>query len=200
MKTTVLLILLAAAALAIAFFIFSRPGPAVTQADAEKFFLDDLASKYPGADVREITDNLPLTASDGTPYYELKARVTSGISTPCPERINVYYDYPPKNFVSQPPEYITKGCQICINEPVCTVAFPEEAIIASHTYSGTEAVAQFIKSNSDAAAAEPEFMDSYGGYFGGVWIVNWSSASSRTSYTVLVSKSQNKVLEVTRTS
>ena len=200
MKTTVLLILLAAAALAIAFFIFSRPGPAVTQADAEKFFLDDLASKYPGADVREITDILPLTASDGTPYYELKARVTSGISTPCPERINVYYDYPPKNFVSQPPEYITKGCQICINEPVCTVAFPEEAIIASHTYSGTEAVAQFIKSNSDAAAAEPEFMDSYGGYFGGVWIVNWSSASSRTSYSVLVSKSQNKVLEVTRTS
>lgn len=200
MKTTVLLILLAAAALAIAFFIFSRPGTPVTQADAEKFFLDDLASKYPNADIREITDILPLTASDGTPYYELKARVTSGMSTPCPERINVYYDYPPKNFVAQPPEYITKGCEICINEPVCTIAFPEEAIIASHTYTGAEKVEQFIKANADASAGEPAFMDSYGGYFGGVWIVNWSSASANASYSVLVSKSQNKVLQVTKTS
>lgn len=192
MKTAVLLALLVAVALAAAWFVFSRPAYPLTQADAQKYFLDDLQQKYPNADVREITDIRPLTAPDGSPYYELQARVTNGLYTPCPERINIYYDYPPKNFVAQQPEYITRGCQVCLNVNVCTIAFPEEAIIASHTYNGTEAVAQFILSNSDAKAQA-----SFDG--NDTWAVSWASASTANGYVVQVSKSQNRVLSVTQT-
>gem|GEM_PF-362234 len=194
MKTSVLVVILIAVALAVAFFIFSKPAYPLTEEDAVKFFLEDLQEKYPSADVREVIEISPVTTSNGEPYYQLKARVTNGLATPCPERIHVYYDYPPKNFVSQPPEYITKGCEVCINEPVCIIAFPEEAVIASHTYIGAEAVSDFIKQNSDAAA-EPVFADEYGEY-SGVWLVKWASSSSSISYIVVLSKSQNTVLEV----
>lgn len=197
MKTAVLLILLVAVALAISLFVFSKPSYPMTQDDAKKFFLEDLKEKYPGADVREIMEILPQTASDGTPYYQLKARVTFGMLSPCPERMHVYYDYPPKNFVAQPPEYITKGCKVCINLQNCIMLFPEEAIIASHTYPGAEEVAAFIRENSDAKSSQPSFLDNYKNY-SGVWLVKWSSASSGKSYFAIVSKSENKVLEVYR--
>lgn len=199
MKTSVLLVLLVALALAAAWFVFSKPSYPLTEQDAQKYFLEDLKEKYPGADVREVTEILPLTAQDGTPYYQLKARVTTGLATPCPERVHVYYDYPPKNFVAQPPEYITRGCKVCLNVEVCTLAFPEEAIIASHTYQGAEQVAQFVKVNSDAKA-EAQFAESYqsftGESFSGVWVVKWSSESGGGSYQVILSKAENKVLDV----
>jgi len=166
-----------------------KPSYPLTQDDAKKYFLEDLSSKYPTADIREITEITSLSAQDGSPYYQLKARVTNGLSTPCPERIHVYYDYPPKNFVAQPPEYITKGCKVCLNVDTCSLAFPEEAIIASHTYAGAEMVSQFVKDNSDAKASA-----SFDGT--DTWTVKWSSASSGTGYTVQLSKSQNKVLSV----
>jgi hypothetical protein len=193
MKTAVLIAILVAVALLAAFFIFTKSS-SPTEQDARKFFLEDLQGKYPAAEVREITEITNTTGTDGKPYFQLKARVTNGLSTPCPERIHVYYDYPPKNFVTQPPEYITKGCKVCINEPVCVLAFPEEAIIASHTYSGAEAVQEFVKSNSDAKA-EAAFFENYKDY-AGVWLVSWSSASANSSYQVVVSKTQNKVLDV----
>jgi len=190
MKTTVLLILLVAVALAVAWFIFSKPAYPLTQEDAQKYFLEDLQDKYPNAEVREVIEILPLTAQDGSPYFQLKARVTSGINSPCPERVHVYYDYPPKNFVAQPPEYITKGCKVCLNVDVCSIAFPEEAVIASHTYEGGEQVSQFVKDNSDATAVAS--FDSSAG----IWTVKWSSASSGAGYAVTLSKSENKILSV----
>ena len=198
MKTSVLIILLLAAALSVAYFVFSKPAYPMTQDEAKAYFLEDLKEKYPAADVREVTDILNMTNPDGSQYYQLKATVTNGLSTPCPERINVLYVYPPKNFVSQPPEYITKGCQICLNEPVCTIAFPEEAIIASHTYPGAEQVAAFIQSNSDAEPSA-SFADTYGNYTD-VWLVKWVSASSGKGYQVALSRGDNKVIEVTATS
>lgn len=190
MKTSVLLVLLIALALAVAWFIFSKPAYPLTEQDAQKYFLEDLAEKYPNADVREVIEILPLTDPDGSPYYQLKARVTSGISTPCPERVHVYYDYPPKNFVSQPPEYITKGCKVCLNVDVCTLAFPEEAIIASHTYPGAGEVTQYVRENSDAKA-DVSFDSA-----SGIWTVKWSSAANPISYAVTLSKTENKVLSV----
>jgi len=192
MKTPVVLALLIIVALAFAFIIFSKPAYPMSEADAKKFFLEDLKEKYPYADMREIVEIIPQTTADGTTYYQLKARVTNGMDTPCPERIHVYYDYPPKNFVAQQPEYITRNCKVCINEPICILVFPEEAIIASHTYNGTEKVAQFIKENSDVHAAA-QFMDSYGDY-AGVWKVRWTSASSSMAYVVVLSKSANSVI------
>jgi hypothetical protein len=194
MKKEVLLILLALLAILSAYFVFAKPAYPMTVEDAKKFFLEDLKEKYPGADTREVMEISPQTYSDGTSYYQLKARVINGAGTPCPERIHVYYDYPPKNFVAQPPEYITKGCQVCINEPKCTLAFPEEAIIASHTYPGTEAVGNFIRQYADARASATA-MDSYKNY-AGVWVVEWTSQSSAVSYTVVLSKSDNVALEI----
>lgn len=198
MKTTALLVILVAIALAVAWFIFSKSSYPLTEQDARKFFLEDLKEKYPAADVREITQITNLTTSEGKPYFQLQARVTNGIATPCPERIHVYYDYPPKNFVAQPPEYITKGCKVCLNEPSCPIAFPEEAIIASHTYSEAADVAAFIKANADAKATA-EFASTYETY-SDVWVVGWSSNSTGTGYKVVLSKAQNKVLEVTKAS
>ncbi len=194
MRTSVLLIVLFAAALAVAYFIFSKPSYPLSQEDAKKYFLEDLKEKYPHAEVLEITEIINMSASDGAPYYQLKARVTNGLSTPCPERLDITYDYPPKNFVAQPAEYITRGCKICLNEPTCTIAFPEEAIIASHTYQGAEMVSDFIKANSDAEPTA-RFADTYANETG-VWIVKWISASTGKGYQVALSRSSNKVLEV----
>ena len=194
MKTAVLIILLAIVAFAAVYFVFLTPAAKVSEQDAKSFFLEDLQEKYPAADVREVMEIIPATASDGSPYFQLKARVTNGLDTPCPERMHVFYDYPPKNFVAQPPEYITRGCRVCLDTPQCILAFPEEAIIASHTYNGTEKVAAFVNGNSDAEA-QATALDTYGN-FSGVWIVGWSSASSGKGYTVVLSKSQNKVLDV----
>ena len=194
MKTGVLIAILVVAALAIGAIVFTKPAYPMTQEDAKKFFLEDLKEKYPGADVREVTEILNVTAPDGSTYYQLKARVTTGLNSPCPERLHVYYDYPPKNFVAQPPEYITSGCQVCINEPVCTLAFPEEAIIASHTYNGTEKVSDFIKQNADAAA-QADFMENFAPY-GATWRVFWSSPSSSENYTVFISKGSNEVIQI----
>jgi len=134
---------------------------------------------------------IPQVDSDGTQYYQLKARVTTGLSTPCPERIHVYYYYPQKNFVNQPPEPITKGCNVCLNVQVCKLLFPEEAIIASHKYPGTEAVGQFIKDNADAKA-DVSFDNA------DTWTVRWSSSAGAADYVVALSKSQNKVLSVSQ--
>ncbi|MCX8197846.1 MAG: hypothetical protein N3F07_01475 [Candidatus Micrarchaeota archaeon] len=194
MKAPVLLVLLLAVAVAVAFFIFSKPSYPLTEEDAKKYFMEDLAEKYPDADVREIVEIISLNSSDGAHFYQLKARVTRGLHTPCPERLDVHYDYPPKNFIAQPPAYITKGCKICIGVEKCVLAFPEEAIIASHTYSGAESVASFIRQHSDAKP-NAKFMESFRG-FSDVWLVSWSSESSGKSYLVVLSKTQNKILSV----
>lgn len=194
MKTAVLILILAIVASAALYFVFSKPAYPLSEEGARSFFLEDLKEKYPAADVREIMEILPATASDGSPYFQLKARVTNGMSTPCPERLHVFYDYPPKNFVAQPPEYITRGCRVCLDAPYCIIAFPEEAIIASHTYNGTDDVALYVKGNSDAKA-EAIYIVSLDGQ-AGVWKVTWSSATNSASYEVLLSKSQNSVLSV----
>ncbi|MEM4634234.1 MAG: hypothetical protein QW275_03710, partial [Candidatus Anstonellaceae archaeon] len=176
------------------FVIFSKPAYPLTEEYAKKFFMEDLKEKYPDADVREIVEILALNSSDGAPFYQLKARVTRGLDTPCPERLDVHYDYPPRNFVAQPPAYITKGCKICIGVESCILAFPEEAIIASHTYEGTGEISAFLKEHSDAKP-QAEFKSSYGG-FEDVWLVRWVSQSSNKSYLVVLSKDQNKALLV----
>jgi hypothetical protein len=193
MNTTALLVILVVLALAAAYIVFSQPAYPLTQNDAEKYFQEDLASKYPNADVRQIIEIIPLKDSDGSTYYQLKASVTIGLNTSCPELIDVYYDYPPKNFVAQPPEYVTDNCQICINQPICIIAFPEEAIIASHTDPGTNDVSDFLDLNPDATpnvTYENNTMNS-----SNVWQVVWSSPTSNAQYTVTIS-GKNQILGV----
>ncbi len=145
-------------------------------ADASKFVLEDLNSKYPGAEV-SIMSITPMTSPTGSQYLEVKTSVTQNASTPCPQLSEIFYNYPVQNFVPQPPEVITSGCRVC-TQGICNIAFPEEAIIASHTLPGTDAVSSFLASEPDATPGVTEKTDS--------WLVEWDSPSSPSYYQVEV--------------
>jgi len=176
-----LLIAIALLARAIGFF-----KPNVERADAAAFVLEDLKVKYPAADVG-ILETKEMRNGDGDRYFEVKAKVTEGLYSACPKRVHIYYNYPVQNFVPQPPDVITQNCAVC-TEGTCILNFPEEAIIASHTFSGTAAVADFIKAES----AAPSVQD-----LGSEWLVKWDSASSTYYYLVSLGKS-GAVLNVTK--
>jgi hypothetical protein len=149
-------------------------GMNVEEADASKFVLEDLRTKYPTADI-SIVSMAPKQDDRGGRYLEVKAKVTKNPASACPERSHIFYNYPVQNFVPKPPEVITANCAVC-TYGICTIAFPEEAIIASHTLRGTEAVHAYIMQNQNAVPSISEKSDS--------WVVRWSSASSNTSYVV----------------
>ncbi|MFH1285600.1 MAG: hypothetical protein ABIH99_03370, partial [Candidatus Micrarchaeota archaeon] len=119
--------------LALVYFGLKARMPEVTELDARKFVVEDMASKYGSAE----SEILSASLEDGS--WLMQARVTLNKNSPCPERINLYYDYPRYGFVTRPPEYITKDCKIlCEDKPTCALAFEEQAVIASHTFKGTE--------------------------------------------------------------
>jgi len=159
--------------------------------DAKKLFLEDLERKYPNADVREVFEITPQAGKNGT-YYTLKARVSSNLIYPCPERLHIYYTYPPQNFVTQPADIITRDCRLCINEPTCILAFEEEAIVASHTYPGTDGISSYIDTYKDAIPTA-SFASEYDTYQN-VWIVKWDSKSAPYSMKIILSKTEKKPL------
>lgn len=158
----------------------------VTETEAHTFVIDDLGAKFPDADVREIIE---MSQSDGSWY--VKARVTHNFTTPCPVRMHVYYDYPRKGFIESPPEYITKGCRVCIEGP-CVIGTPEEAIIASHTMAGSDSVQSYILAHSDAkpeVKLYSEYIDAETGTkYRNVWIVKWFSQKTNYATFVLLSE------------
>lgn len=151
----------------------------VEQADAKKFVIEELKNKYPLADV-EIIMVTEKVANDSSKYYEIKAKVTKDLASPCPERMHIYFDYPEQNFVSQPPEYITKDCKVCLEKQNCPILFQEEAIIASHTLDGTENVQEFITGNKGVYPAVNENQNS--------WTVYWDSPLTSYYYQIEISK------------
>lgn len=146
----------------------------IVEADASKFVLEDLHSKYSTADIAIMTIT-PKYNEMGSQYFEVKARVTEGADTQCPERSHIFYNYPVQNFVPQPPEVITSNCVVC-TEGICTVAFQEEAIIASHTLAGTDAIKSYLRANPNAVPTVTEKSDS--------WLVTWDSATANSYYIV----------------
>jgi len=160
----------------------------IESADASKFVLEDLKVKYPNADI-SILETKELLNSNNEKYYEVKARVTEGLYTPCPVRVHIYYNYPVQNFVPQPADVITQNCAVC-TEGTCILNYPEEAIIASHTFRGTEAVADFVRGQS----AVPSVTD-----LNSSWLVKWDSVSSSYYYDVALDKG-GQVLNVTKVS
>ncbi len=146
----------------------------VVEADASNFVLEDLKSKYPDADleIMSITNKYnPL----GSHYFEVKARVTEGAETACPERSHIFYNYPAQNFIAQPTEAITRNCNVC-TEGICTIAFSEEAIIASHKLSGTYVIQAYLNVYPDAVPTISEKAES--------WIVKWDSKTAQNYYLV----------------
>lgn len=160
----------------------------VMEADASKFVTEDLYAKYPGSDI-EILAVKEKQNDAGEQYYEVKAKVTKDYNTPCPTRMHIYYNYPVQNFVPQPTEYITRNCEVC-TEGTCTIAFPEEAVIASHTLRGTSDVANFIEDFETPYPTVTEEEDS--------WLVVWDSLVSTYYYSVTVDKN-GRIVTVERT-
>ena len=158
------------------------------ESDARAFVLDDLNSKYPSADVKEILEITPLSTNDS---WQIKARVTFNYTSACPVRMNVYYDYPRKGFIETPPEYVTRDCTVCNGVETCILGTPEEAIIASHTLSGSEAIVNFIGAHANAQATAKfysEYLDPIqSNKYSNVWVVKWTSDTTNYGLIVLVS-------------
>lgn len=150
----------------------------VVEADASNFVLEDLQTTYPAADITIMTIT-PKYNERGGRYFEVKARVTEDAETPCPRRSHLFYNYPVQNFVPQPPEVITSNCVVC-TEGICTIAFPEEAIIASHTFTGTEAVHSYVTANQNAIPTVAENTESDS------WTVTWDSQTAGSYYVVMI--------------
>lgn len=170
-----ILFLLLSAAVVIAATEFIKPD--VQEEDASQFVVDDLKNTYPGAEVGIISIN-EKENPEGEAYFEVKAKVVEDYDTPCPRRMHLYYNYPVQNFVPQSPDIITDNCEVC-TEGICVLVFPEHAVIASHTFNGTEAVHDFIYTY-DAMPAVSEMKDS--------WEVTWYSEEYDYFYKVRLSK------------
>ncbi len=144
----------------------------------QDFIIEDLGKKHPNADVIKISIVEEKENEEGEKYYYIKARITEGITTSCPVRIHYHYNYPEQNFITQPPEYITENCEVCIVEP-CTLAFEEQAIIGSHTLDGTQAIKEYIEQNEDAYVLVTKEENG--------WRVVWTAPSKNFGYDILIS-------------
>ena len=125
-------------------------------------------------------------------YYLLKARVSYNLSTPCPSRLEVEYYYPPQSFVRRTPTQLVSGCTVCTGNPGCVISYMEEAIIASHTYTGSEQVRNFITGHPDAkptAVLLPIWNDQLD-----VWQVDWQDNSSGLS--VFISQTPSRIVGI----
>lgn len=191
MKKEVLLILLLLIA-TLAFLSFTRQFSSRSEEDARKFFLEDLQDSYPAADVRDIIDVLRVGEGPDS-YYVLRARVSFNLTTPCPQRLEVEYNYPARSFVKRN-DTLVRGCQVCLNRPHCVVSYPEEAVIASHTYNGSEKVGDYL-ARYPSAKPKARLLDNYDGERS-VWQVDWSDPSAPGALSVLISQANNQIIAV----
>jgi len=135
-------------------------------------------TKYPSGDIEIIS--VQDANANGSKYFKINAKVTLNSAGPCPERMHIFFNYPEQNFVSQPPEYITKDCKTCVSKESCPILFPEEAIIASHTFEGTEEVQKYVNEEKGIFSLASEKEKS--------WLVTWDSPFSSYYYEVEISK------------
>jgi hypothetical protein len=186
----ILLLLVAVVALLSLSSRFNKGG----EADARKFFAEDMANNYPDADVREI-----LTAAQvgegASAYYLLKARVSYNLFTPCPSRREVEYYYPPQSFVRRTSVNLVSGCKVCNGNSQCVLSYMEEAIIASHTYAGSEEVKSYIESHPQAkpgARLLPVWNEQLD-----VWQVDWADNSSASAgLSVFISQTPSRIVGI----
>lgn len=155
-----------------------------TEYDARNFVLNDAKTRFPEAEVSVLSVNYTGNS------WKIKVKATTSPDSECPERVHLYYDYPSMKFETQPPEYITKNCQVCINAPDCVLIFPEEALIASHTFPGTSQTAAFLRQHPGATGTA-EFMETYGQQ-ARVWYIQWKGGGATQT---IVLDEKGKVLE-----
>jgi hypothetical protein len=187
-SSSVLIFLVILAALALFFFV--RSFTFATEQDALKFFKEDLDYNYPDADIKEIV-SIQKT-SDGSDSYVLKAWVTKNFFTPCPEKIEVEYGYPSRNFIGSATKLVY-GCVVCLEDKKnCHIIYPEEAIIASHTYPNTSKVKEFLE-NYPNAKPSVKLLEEFDGYKN-VWFINWSTPEN--SLSVYINQADNSIIKI----
>ncbi len=191
MKKEAFLILLIIVAVAL-LLSFSRLFGTNTAEDARKFFAEDLQDSYPDADLRVI-NNVTKVGDGPDAYYSLTASVSSNLSTPCPERLEVEYYYPQRNFVKRA-QKVVYGCKVCINTPKCVITYPEEAIIASHTYEGSQVVKDYLAQYPHAVPNATLLADLAG--TPNVWEVDWTDPAAPRGLRVLISQRSNDIVGV----
>ena len=175
----VLVVLAVILVIAVGLKIIELYSPAnMVEKDATRFVIEDLRANHPDADIA-IMNITPKYNPEGKRYFEVKARVTDDALSPCPKRSHIYYNYPVQNFIPQPPEIITSAkCRVC-TAGICTIAFPEEAIIASYTFNATEDVRSYVEANPSAVPTATETSDNS-------WVVKWDASGAPTYYVVKV--------------
>jgi hypothetical protein len=177
----------------IALLAFSKSNNSKTVEDARAFFEEDLRINYPDADARKIIDILKV--GDGeSEYYVLKAAVSYDLLTPCPERIEVQYYYPTRNFVRQE-DRVVSNCYVCLDNN-CLLSYPEQAIIASHIHKDSEQIKDYLSVFPQAtpnAVLLPSYQEQTN-----VWKVVWSDPSSDYSLEVYISQKDNEILKIDR--
>ncbi len=151
----------------------------IEQADAKRFVQEDLRAKFPNAET-EILSVIEKKDDKSQKYFEIKAKVTKFANSACPERLHTYYNYPKQNFVAPPDETVTTNCSVCSDSSKqCVIAFPEEAIIASHTFKGTEEVSRFVNNKVSVVPTVRQASN---------WIVTWNSDISSFFYEIEIGK------------
>lgn len=177
------------------FGCFGGGGEQLSEEQVKQLITEDLRANHPKADVISIVST---ELKDGS--WKVKGRVTYNSSTQCPERIHVTYDYPRFGFVPNPPEYITSNCLACAGAKECKIAFEEQAIIASHTFTGANEVSQFVYTHPDAVASagayDNYFHKTQNKTYSNIWLVEWSSPTTDTSYKTLLDKNTGTILNV----
>jgi len=180
----VLLVLAVILTIAVALKIMEFFQSNVVESDATRFVIEDLHANHPDADIT-IMNITPKYNAEGKRYFEVKARVTDDAFSPCPKRSHIYYNYPVQNFVPQPPEIITSAnCRVC-TAGICTIAFPEEAIIASYTFNSTDDVRRYVDANPSSIPTATETSDS--------WIVKWDASGADSYYVVKVRRNGSAI-------
>ncbi len=154
----------------------------ITEQSAIEFIEEDLAEKYPNYEREIIFVENKTNFDTGERYFFVKASVVKDKNKPCPERINIYYNYPEQNFVTKPEEKITENCHVCKN---CILLFDEEAIISSHVKPGTEKVQKYLLEYPDAKAKVNRTKSGFE--------VIWDSNLSSYSYKVILDKKGNVI-------
>ena len=192
MDRRVIVASLIAIALVLIFFLTVPASGVKTEEDARTFMVEYLKQEYPNADIVEVQS---IDRKEGN--YELKNRVSIGISTKCPQRLHFITKYPETGitseaFVLPPPEEIVgKNCKVCQGKDNCQILFEEEAIVASHTMQGTQRIQEFLEAYPSAMATA-NLREEYAG-LENVWLVKWNSNDASVPVTAIISRDTGEV-------
>ena len=128
MNKIVILVILVLLVAGIVYFATAPKQGVKSEQDAKTFMVEYLTQKFPQGDIEVLS----IEKKEGS--YQIKTRVSFGITGKCPERYHYISTYPETGitseaFVLPPAETIVgKSCVICQGKTKCLISFDEEAV------------------------------------------------------------------------